>query len=137
MGVGKVLLGVAPVVAVGVWLATAPGFKLKPDVGVETGARVSEEWVRARLAGLVGRNLPMLSLEDAAARLEHEWVREAKLVKNLPNQLDVRIVEHEPAAVFESGDRSWIIDRDGRAIVACERAIDLCGGGAATGAGTP
>lgn len=135
MGVGKVLLGVAPVVAVGVWLATAPVFKLKPDIGVETGARVSEEWVRARLAGLVGRNLPMLSLEDAAARLEHEWVREAKLVKNLPNRLDVRIVEHEPAAVFESGNRSWILDRGGRAIVACERAADLCGGGAARGAG--
>ena len=135
MGVSKVLLGVAPVVAVGVWLATAPAFKLKPDIAVETGARVSEEWVRARLAGLVGRNLPLLSLEDAAARLEHEWVREAKLVKNLPDQLDVRIVEHEPAAVFESGDRSWIIDREGRAIVACERAADLCGGGPAPGAG--
>ena len=135
MGVGKVLLGVAPVVAVGVWLATAPVFKLKPDIGVETGARVSEEWVRARLAGLVGRNLPMLSLENAAARLQHEGGRGAKLVKNLPNQLEVRIVEHEPAAVFESGDRSWIIDRDGRAILACERAADLCGGGAATGAG--
>lgn len=135
MGVGKVLLGVAPVVAVGIWLGTAPVFDLKPDIGVETGPRVSEEWVHDRLAGLVGRNLPMLSLESAAMRFEHEWVREAQLVKRLPNQLDVRIVEHEPAAVFESGDRSWIVDRDGRAIVACERAADLCDGGTVAGEG--
>ncbi len=136
LGAGKVLLGVAPVVAVGVWLATAPVFDLRPDIGIETGARVSEEWVRDRLAGLVGSNLPMLSLESAAARLEHEWVREAKLTKRLPNELDVEIVEHVPGAVFESGDRSWIIDRDGRAIVACERAADLCEGSAAGVAGT-
>ena len=126
IGAGKVVLGVAPVVGAGVWLATAPVFDLKAGMGVETGARVSERWVRDRLAGLVGRNLPMLSLERAAERLENEWVREAKLVKRLPNELEVRIVEHEPAAVFESGDRSWIIDRDGRAIVECERAADLC-----------
>lgn len=126
IGAGKVLLGVAPVVGVGVWLATAPVFDLKAEIRVETGARVSEEWVRDRLAGLVGHNLPMLSLERATARLGHEWVREAKLVKRLPNELDVEIVEHEPVAVFESGNRAWIIDRDGRAIVACERAADLC-----------
>ena len=137
MGVGKVLLGVAPVVAVGLWFAAAPAFDLKPDFRVETGSRVSEAWVRDQLAGLVGRNLPMLSLEDAAVRLENEWVRDANLVKRLPNRLDVRIVEHEPAAVFESGGRSWIVDRVGRAIVACERAVDLCGGGAVTDAGDP
>ena len=127
LGVGKVLLGVAPVVAVGVWLATAPVFDLKPGVEIETGENVPEDWVRNRLAGLVGRNLPLLSLERASRRLEHDWVREARLIKRLPNELKVQIVEHEPVAVFESGDRSWIIDRDGRAIVGCEAASDLCG----------
>lgn len=135
MGLGKVVLGVAPVAAVGLWIATATAFDLKPAIGVETGPMVSEEWVHGRLAGLVGRNLPTLSLEDALLRLEDEWVRDVKLVKHLPNRLDVRIVEHKPAAVFESGDRSWIIDRDGRAIAACERAADLCAGSTIEGAG--
>lgn len=127
LGVGKVLLGVAPVVGVGVWLATAPVFDLRPGVEIETGERVSEEWVRSRLADLVGRNLPLLSLERASRRIEHDWVREANLIKRLPNELTVKIVEHEPVAVFESGDRAWVIDQDGRAIVGCEAASELCG----------
>ncbi len=135
MGAGKVLLGVAPVAAVGAWLAAAPVFDLNPAIVVETGPRLSEEWVRDRLADLVGRNLPTLPLQDAALRLDDEWVREAKLLRRLPNRLDVRIVEHEPAAVFESGHRSWIIDREGSAIAACERAADLCDGSAAEGSG--
>lgn len=128
LGAGKVLLGIAPVVGVGVWLATAPVFDLELDIRIEDADRVSEEWVRSRLAPLEGRNLPLLSLEPAARRLDHEWIREANLVKRLPNELGVRVVEHEPEAVFAAGDRAWVIDRDGRAIVPCERAPDLCGG---------
>ena len=121
LGVGKVLLGIAPVVGVGVWLATAPVFDLELDIQVE-------RWVRSRLAPLEGRNLPLLALEAAARRLDHEWIREAELVKRLPNELAVRVVEHQPAAQFSAGDRAWVIDREGRAIVPCERALDLCGG---------
>ena len=128
LGAGKVLLGIAPVVGVGVWLATAPVFDLDLDVRIEDAERVSEEWVRSRLAPLEGRNLPLLSLAPAARRLDHEWIREAKLVKRLPNELAVRVVEHEPAATFAAGERAWVIDRDGRAIVTCERAPDLCNG---------
>ena len=128
LGAGKVLLGIAPVVGVGVWLATAPVFDLELDVQVEDAERVSEEWVRNRLAPLEGRNLPLLSLAPVARRLDHEWIREAKLVKRLPNELAVRVVEHDPAATFAAGDRAWVIDRDGRAIVGCERAPDLCRG---------
>lgn len=128
IGVGKVLLGVAPVVGVGVWLATAPVFDLELDIQIEEAERVSEQWVRSRLARLEGRNLPLLSLEPVARRLDHEWIREAELVKRLPNELTVRVVEHQPAALFTAGDRAWVIDRDGRAIVPCERAPDLCGG---------
>ncbi|MYF94605.1 MAG: FtsQ-type POTRA domain-containing protein [Holophagales bacterium] len=128
LGAGKVLLGIAPVVGVGVWLATAPVFDLELDIQIEEAERVSEQWVRSRLAPLEGRNLPLLSLEPAARRLDHEWIREAELVKRLPNELTVRVVEHQPAALFAAGDRAWVIDRDGRAIVACDRAPDLCDG---------
>lgn len=128
VGAGKVLLGIAPVVGIGVWLATAPVFDLELDIRIEEAERVSEQWVRSRLAPLVGRNLPLLSLEPAARRLDHEWIREAELVKRLPNELAVRVVEHQPAALFTAGDRAWVIDRDGREIVPCERAPDVCGG---------
>jgi len=128
LGVGKVLLGIAPVVGVGVWLATAPVFDLELDIQIEEAERISEEWVRSRLAPLEGRNLPLLSLEPVARRLDHEWIREAQLLKRLPNELTGRVVENRPAALFTAGDRAWVIDRDGRAIVPCERAPDLCGG---------
>lgn len=128
VGAGKVLLGIAPVVGVGVWLSTAPVFDLELDIRIEEAERVSEEWVRARLASLEGRNLPLLSLGPATRRLDHEWIRDARLAKRLPNELEVRVVEHEPAATFAAGERAWVIDRDGRAIVPCERAPDLCGG---------
>ena len=127
LGAGKVLLGIAPVVGAGAWLATAPVFDLELDIQIEEAERVPEQWVRSRLAPLVGRNLPLLALEPAARRLDHEWIREAELVKRLPNELTVRVVEHQPAALFTAGDRAWVIDRDGRAIVPCERAPDLCG----------
>ncbi len=129
LGFAKVLLGVAPVVGAGVWLATAPVFDLRLEVRVEDAERLSEDWVQRRLAPLQGRNLPLLSLESAARRLDHEWLREAELVKRLPNELSVRVFEHEPAAVFAAGGRAWVIDRDGRAIVGCERAPELCAGG--------
>lgn len=128
LGVGKVLLGIAPVVGIGVWLATAPVFDLELEIQIEDAERISEEWVRSRLAPLEGRNLPLLSLEPAARRLDHEWIREAQLLKRLPNELTVRVVEHRPAALFTAGDRAWVIDRGGRTIVPCERAPDLCDG---------
>lgn len=128
LGLGKVLLGIAPVVGIGVWLATAPVFDLELEIQIEEAERISEEWVRSRLAPLEGRNLPLLSLEPAARRLDHEWIREAQLLKRLPNELTVRVVEHQPAALFTAGDRAWVIDRDGRTIVPCERAPDLCDG---------
>ncbi len=126
LGVGKVLLGIAPVIGVGVWLATAPVFDLELEVDMGESEWVTENWVRNQLAPVVGQNLPLLSLERTGSRLDHEWVREARLVKRLPSTLMVHILEHRPAAVFEAGDRSWVIDRDGRAITDCERASEVC-----------
>ncbi len=126
VGLGKVLTGVGPVIAVGVWLATAPAFNLELDPRLDNLERVSGDWVRGRLAPLQGRNLPLLSLESAADRLENPWIVEATLVKRLPDRLIVEVVEREATAVFVAGNRGWLIDRDGRAIVSCRGDVGRC-----------
>ena len=131
------LLGIAPVIGAGVWLGTAPVFDLTPEIQIETGVRVPEQWVRSRLDPLVGSNLPLLSLERAKERLRNHWISEAKLIKKLPNELTVQIVEHEPVGVFEFEGRPWVVSHDGRVIVECARTEGVCGRRPRTGPRAP
>ncbi len=95
------------------WVATAPQFALA-EISVEGGSRVSEAWIRGRLAPLVGRNLPLLPLATAAERLSvHPWVASLEIGKDLPRRLTVRVTEKKPAVFLRSGGRLYWADAAG------------------------
>jgi cell division septal protein FtsQ len=108
------ILGVP--LAGGLWVATAPQFALR-EISVEGAGRVSESWIRARLAPLLGRNLPLLPLAAAVDRLSiHPWVESLEIAKELPGRLVVRVAEKQPAVFLRSGGRLFWADAAGKPI---------------------
>lgn len=134
----------------GLWVATAPQFALK-EIAIEGAGRVSEAWIRSRLAPLKGRNLPLLPLSAAAERLSaHPWVESLEIAKELPGRLRVRVAEKKPAVFLRSGGRLFWADAAGKAIaplsakeaaeeIARERALaeSSIGAGGPGGPGAP
>ncbi|MGD9784713.1 MAG: cell division protein FtsQ/DivIB [Hyphomicrobiaceae bacterium] len=67
------------------------------------------------------RVLPLLDSEAARARIEAlPWVEKAELTRVPPGQLDIRIKERKPFAVWRSEDGDRLIDRTGRVLQAVE-----------------
>ncbi len=114
LGSALAILGVP--LAGGLWVATAPQFALS-EVAIEGAGRVSEPWIRARIAPLLGRNLPLLPLAAAAERLSvHPWVDSLEIAKELPDRLVVRVAEKKPAVFLRSGGRLFWADATGKPI---------------------
>ncbi len=114
LGSALAILGVP--LAGGLWVATAPQFALS-EIKIEGAGRVSETWIRARLAPLLGRNLPLLPLSAAAERLSvHPWVDSLEIAKELPGRLVVRVSEKKPAVFLRSGGHPFWADAAGKAI---------------------
>jgi len=114
LGSALAILGVP--LAGGLWVATAPQFALS-EIAIEGAGRVSETWIRARLAPLLGRNLPLLPLSAAAERLAvHPWVDSLEIAKELPDRLVVRVAEKRPAVFLRSGGRLFWADATGKPI---------------------
>lgn len=114
LGSAVAILGVP--LAGGLWVATASQFALQ-EIAIEGAGRVSETWIRARLASLLGRNLPLLPLSAAAERLSiHPWVDSLEIAKELPDRLVVRVAEKKPAVFLRSGGRLFWADAAGQPI---------------------
>ncbi len=114
LGSALAILGV-PLVG-GLWVASAPQFALS-EIAIEGAGRVSESWIRAQLAPLVGRNLPLLPLSAAAERLSgHPWVDSLEIAKELPGRLRVRVAERTPAVFLRSAGHLYWADATGRSI---------------------
>lgn len=92
------------------------GFEIA-DVRVTGTTHVDPEAVKA--AALEGGSSAMLSVSPEAVRerlLALPWVRDATVMRRLPDRLDIAIVERLPAALWQLHGRTTLIDAAGHAL---------------------
>jgi cell division protein FtsQ len=94
------------------WASTSPRFALT-EVVFSGNLRASSQEL-GRLAGLApGQNLVAMdvgAVEHALAG--HPWVKNVRVSRRFPSQLDVKVTEHEAAAVASLGDL-YLVDLEG------------------------
>jgi cell division septal protein FtsQ len=118
---GFVMWVVARVVAMvvvigGGWLiytaSTSPTFRVR-GVHVQGAALLSQADVE-QAAAVVGANVFWVDRAAAEARLRSlPLVLEAEVTPVLPDSVNVRIVERQPAAFWVSGEQTYVVDKQG------------------------
>ncbi len=94
------------------------GMGLKLDKVHVTGASPEALGPVQRAVGLY-QNQPMVSLDLEAVRQRVEqvgWVKEARVVRLLPDTIIVDVREHNRLAVWQMGGKAHVIDADGLVI---------------------
>ncbi len=69
----------------------------------------------------VSRGDPLLAFDAEAARerlLAIDWVKDARIMRRLPDTLSITITEFEPFAIWQEEGRLVLIDREGAVITA-------------------
>lgn len=97
-------------------LSVSAGFKVD-DLQVVGRDRTSRQSVIAALE--VSRDMPILTFDPHEARQRLRtlnWVKDATVVRRLPNVLAVNLVEREPLALWQYAGALSVIDRDGEVI---------------------
>ncbi|MBX3483189.1 cell division protein FtsQ/DivIB [Phenylobacterium sp.] len=92
------------------------GFRLKTVHVQGASALATADIVKA---AAVYRDQPLLglNLDDLKARVEHVgWVKEARVVRLLPDTLMIAVKERRQLAVWQHGGRSVVIDEQGEVI---------------------
>ncbi|MCZ6806200.1 MAG: FtsQ-type POTRA domain-containing protein [Deltaproteobacteria bacterium] len=91
---------------------TADAFAIR-EVVIEGNHRLEEIDVR-RAAGLqIGSNAFEISTEEARNRLlQHPWVKEATVVRKLPNRIRIELVERKPVALVAL-DQLYLVSKEG------------------------
>ncbi len=94
-------------------LASDAGFEVR-RVKVSGVDRMNELKVYERVLGERDRPMPLVDLDSVRAELlELNWVKDARVSRQLPDTLVVDIVERTPHAVLKKPDRMVLIDPDG------------------------
>ena len=86
-------------------------------VEITEGRRVSQEEVLALLDLTPGLGLILAdarALEQAVKT--HPWIRRAKVRTLFPNTLVVDVEEREPVAILRTGERNFLLDKEGALI---------------------
>lgn len=123
---GRVLLGLSCLLALAAlaaatfgvrhFLRTDPQFRIDSASSIQTMG--NSQLTRADLLSVfgsdIGRNIFFVPLDQRRAELEEiPWVEHATVMRILPNQLRVSIVERTPVAFARAGDKISLIDADG------------------------
>lgn len=97
------------------YATTSPRFEVRGLV-YEPTPHVDDARLRELLALQPGTNILSLDLEELAGRVaEDPWVAKAKVVRVLPDSLQVSVEEHEPRAVLLLAGRLVLVDAEGNA----------------------
>jgi len=73
--------------------------------------------IQRALAVQSGQAITSLDLAALQASVQSVgWVKEARVVRLLPDTLIVEVTEHDRLAVWQTGGRSYVIDSEGRTI---------------------
>ncbi len=95
-------------------VSRAAGFVVE-DVFVEGRRRAPKEGLRASLGVARGDAMLLIDPGEAKARLEENpWVAAARVERQLPNALYIRIVERRPMALWQHRGAIRLVDRGGR-----------------------
>jgi cell division protein FtsQ len=104
-----VLFGAREVMA---YATTSPRFETRSLIFEDT-PHLDHDEARKLLALPVGANILALDLDALGRRVAADpWVASATVVRHLPDTLELRVVEHEPAAVVVSG-APYLVDANG------------------------
>ncbi len=94
------------------WVTHSPYLSIK-EVEVRTGQRVSSREVRMLADISEGDNILGFSLVDCVESIRiHPWVKEASVMRQLPDRVVIEIKERSPAAMVSLGTL-YYVDEDG------------------------
>jgi cell division protein FtsQ len=105
-------------------VAASDGFRIERVVVV--GSQLVAPADIERTAAVAGLNIFWVREEEVGHRLQAiAAVQSARARTVLPDRLEVRIVERTPVAVWQNGGMSYLVDSEGRVLLATDRAVSL------------
>lgn len=93
-----------------------PRFRIDGASSIQVlgNSQVTRAELLAVFGGDIGRNIFFVPLTERREELESlPWVRQATVMRLLPNQLRVAVVERAPIAFVRNGNRVGLVDGDG------------------------
>lgn len=102
------------------YATTSPRFEVQHFI-YEPTAHVDDEQLRELLAIEPGTNILACELPELSERIAaHPWVAQATVTRNLPDTLEIEIVEHTPEAIVLA-ERFYLVNGEGKPFKPVER----------------
>ncbi len=87
------------------------------EVHIDGNTRTPPETVVAALGFAPGQSIFGADLKGARARLMAlDWVKDADVVRRYPDSINVRLIEKQPFALWQSGNTISVVERSGGVI---------------------